>query len=105
MSLTGEPAAPDLGDGGLPAVRVRLDIAYDGSAFAGWARQPGQRTVQGVVEDALAVLVREPVQLTVAGRTDAGVHATGQVAHADLAADVDTARLVRRLARFLPPDV
>lgn len=68
-------------------VRLRLDIAYDGSGFAGWARQPGLRTVQGVLEDALATVFRrtgpEP-RLTVAGRTDAGVHATGQVAHCDL---------------------
>src|SRR3954447_26349595 len=58
----------------------RLDIEYDGSAFAGWARQPGQRTVQGELERALAVLLPEPVALTVAGRTDRGVHAWGQVA-------------------------
>src|SRR5689334_13126603 len=64
-------------------VRLRLDISYDGSEFAGWARQPAQRTVQGVLEDALARVMRldpAPV-LTVAGRTDAGVHAGGQVAH------------------------
>ncbi|MEA2288962.1 MAG: tRNA pseudouridine38-40 synthase [Solirubrobacteraceae bacterium] len=59
---------------------VRLDIEYDGSAFAGWARQPGHRTVQGELERALAVVLREPVALTVAGRTDRGVHAWGQVA-------------------------
>ena len=62
----------------MPA--VRLDIEYDGTDFAGWARQPGRRTVQGEIETALATLLREPVALTVAGRTDAGVHATGQVA-------------------------
>ncbi|WP_167131070.1 tRNA pseudouridine(38-40) synthase TruA [Paramicrobacterium chengjingii] len=69
------------------ATRFRLDIAYDGSDFSGWARQPGLRTVQGVLEDAIARLFGrrgdEP-GLTVAGRTDAGVHATGQVAHVDL---------------------
>jgi tRNA pseudouridine38-40 synthase len=59
---------------------TRLDLQYDGTAFAGWARQPGQRTVQGEVERALAVLLPEPVALTVAGRTDRGVHAWGQVA-------------------------
>src|SRR3954463_11770617 len=57
----------------------RLDIEYDGSAFAGWARQPGRRTVQGELESALAVLLPEPVALSVAGRTDRGVHAWGQV--------------------------
>ena len=59
----------------------------------------------GVLAEALAIVLRVPVQLTVAGRTDAGVHATGQVAHADLPADVDPGWLVRRLARLLPPDV
>lgn len=67
--------------------RLRLDIAYDGTNFMGWARQPGLRTVQGAIEDALAIVFRRfpptPI-LTVAGRTDAGVHATGQVAHLDL---------------------
>ncbi|HLP23440.1 MAG TPA: tRNA pseudouridine(38-40) synthase TruA [Microbacteriaceae bacterium] len=69
--------------------RVRLGIAYDGTNFAGWAKQPGLRTVQGELEAALERLFQrvdaEPLQLTVAGRTDAGVHATGQVAHIDLA--------------------
>ncbi|HWC07935.1 MAG TPA: tRNA pseudouridine(38-40) synthase TruA, partial [Solirubrobacterales bacterium] len=59
---------------------VRLDIEYDGSGFRGWARQPGLRTVQGELETALATVLREPVDLTVAGRTDTGVHARGQVA-------------------------
>lgn len=65
-------------------MRIRLDIAYDGTHFRGWARQPGLRTVQGTIEDALARLLGSPVQLVVAGRTDAGVHASGQVAHLDL---------------------
>jgi tRNA pseudouridine38-40 synthase len=99
---TSEPAAPETG-GGL--TRVRLDIAYDGTGFAGWAAQPGLRTVQGVLTDALSLVLRHPVALTVAGRTDAGVHASGQVAHADLAAGQDLDRLVHRLARLLPPDV
>jgi tRNA pseudouridine38-40 synthase len=67
--------------------------------------QPGLRTVCGVLVDALSTLLRRPVALTVAGRTDAGVHATGQVAHADLAADADPGQLVRRLSRLLPTDV
>ncbi len=80
-------------------------MGYDGTGFSGWAVQPGVRTVCGVLGDALATVLREPVGLTVAGRTDAGVHATGQVAHADLPADLDGPWLVRRLARLLPPDV
>lgn len=91
-------------------VRLRLDIRYDGSDFAGWAKQPGRRTVQGVIEDALGRLLRldPPPVLTVAGRTDAGVHARGQVAHVAVPADAYEAlggRMVRRLAGVLPPDV
>lgn len=58
---------------------VRVDLEYDGTRFHGWSRQEGLRTVQGELERALAVLAREPVEVTVAGRTDRGVHATGQV--------------------------
>lgn len=71
-------------------VRIRIDLAYDGTAFAGWARQPGLRTVQGVVEDGLGLVLRAghrgdpPPRVTVAGRTDAGVHARGQVLHVDV---------------------
>jgi tRNA pseudouridine38-40 synthase len=65
-------------------VRIRLDIAYDGTHFRGWARQPGLRTVQGTLEDGLARILGGEPRLVVAGRTDAGVHATGQVAHLDL---------------------
>lgn len=100
------------------ALRVRLDLAYDGTAFSGWAVQPGLRTVQGELSAALATVLRapEPVQLTVAGRTDAGVHARGQVAHLDVdraAWDALPGRsdrqpgeaLVSRLAGVLPSDV
>ena len=95
-------------------LRLRLDIAYDGTDFHGWARQKGDlRTVQQTIEDALSLVLRTDVALTVAGRTDAGVHASGQVAHADIPKDSlnqrsiegDPGRLVRRLAKLLPEDV
>ena len=63
--------------------RIRLDLAYDGTFFSGWAAQPGLRTVEGVLTSALVTVLREPVRLTVAGRTDAGVHAAAQVVHFD----------------------
>jgi tRNA pseudouridine38-40 synthase len=85
--------------------RFRLDLAYDGTDFSGWAPQPGRRTVAGLLTDVLAQVLRAPVTLTVAGRTDAGVHASGQVASADLPADLDPEWAVRRLARLLPADL
>ena len=83
---------------------VRLDIEYDGSGFRGWARQPGLRTVQGELETALATVLREPVELTVAGRTDTGVHALGQVASFAPAGE-PPADLMRRLNGLAPDDV
>lgn len=65
-------------------IRLRLYLAYRGAPFHGWARQPGLLTVQGRLEEALTLITRQPAQLTVAGRTDAGVHARGQVAHLDV---------------------
>ncbi len=103
------PDSESVEPNGPPLCRVRLDLAYDGTDFSGWARQPDRRTVQAVVEDALAVLTRQSVvQLTVAGRTDAGVHAHGQVAHLDLPQQtwlVVEPSLIRRLAGVLPADV
>ncbi|MCW2860851.1 MAG: tRNA pseudouridine synthase [Actinoallomurus sp.] len=91
-------------------VRLRLEISYDGSDFAGWARQPNQRTVQGVIEEALGRVLRldPPPVLTVAGRTDAGVHARGQVAHVVVPVASYypvTGTLPRRMAGVLPADI
>jgi tRNA pseudouridine38-40 synthase len=104
------PLAPDPAAGGYPVVRLRMDLSYDGSGFHGWAAQPGQRTVQQVVAEALAriLALAGPPALTVAGRTDAGVHARGQVAHVDVTAECWAragGTAVRRLARLLPPDI
>ena len=77
-------------------MRIRLDIAYDGTHFRGWARQPGLRTVQETIESALARVLGGSVRLVVAGRTDAGVHASGQVAHVDLDEEQQQRLLARR---------
>jgi tRNA pseudouridine38-40 synthase len=88
--------------------RWRLDLGYDGTAFSGWASQAGRRTVQAELETWLGrVLQSEPPRLVCAGRTDAGVHARGQVAHLDLdpSSIPDAASTVRRLNRVLPDDL
>jgi tRNA pseudouridine38-40 synthase len=101
----------------VPSTRLRLDLAYDGTDFHGWASQPGLRTVQGELESALATVLRIPsVPVTCAGRTDTGVHARGQVVHLDVDDAVLTAAagrsaaepvlaLVRRVNGVLPADV
>ncbi len=106
-----------------PATRLRLDISYDGTEFAGWAIQPARRTVAGELTEALTTVLRAPIRLVAAGRTDAGVHATGQVVHLDVDRSalpalaprdrsdhpdpVGAGRLgmLRRLAGLLPPDL
>jgi tRNA pseudouridine38-40 synthase len=81
-----EPAAPPGGGGLASPLRIRLDFGYDGTGFSGWAMQPGKRTVETELSHALTLILRAsgPVRLVVAGRTDAGVHARGAVAHADV---------------------
>ena len=71
---------------GAVTLRIRIDLSYDGTGFSGWAAQPGRRTVEDTLSDALTTILRSPtpVRLVVAGRTDAGVHARGQVCHADV---------------------
>jgi tRNA pseudouridine38-40 synthase len=84
----------------------RLDLAYEGTSYRGWARQPGERSVQGVLEDALATVLREPVRLSVAGRTDAGVHAWAQVASFHCATrDLLPEHLLSSLNGLLPADI
>ncbi len=90
-------------------MRWRIDLGYDGTDFHGWASQPGLRSVQETVEDALGKVLRLPAPPTTvcAGRTDAGVHARGQVVHVDVPEEAQIApdRLLHRLARVLPDDV
>jgi tRNA pseudouridine38-40 synthase len=103
----------------VQGLRLRLDLEYDGTDFSGWAEQPGRRTVAGVLGEALATVLRtqsSDLGLVVAGRTDAGVHAAGQVCHVDVPAGAwavlpgrsdapPEAALLRRLRGVLPPDV
>jgi tRNA pseudouridine38-40 synthase len=86
-------------------MRLRMDLAYDGAGFHGWARQPDLRTVQGELERALTTALRvDAVAVTCAGRTDTGVHARGQVVHVDVE-DASPQRLARQLDGLLPDDV
>lgn len=119
MGHAGNPTCRTAVQGGWEdgAVRVRLDLAYDGGGFHGWAAQPGLRTVQGELQAALATVLRVPdVSTTCAGRTDTGVHARGQVVHLDVdepvlgavvgrSPDEPVVALVRRLNGVLAPDV
>lgn len=84
---------------------VRLDLAYDGTGFHGWARQRAVRTVQRALEDALARMLGDPPTLSVAGRTDAGVHALGQVASFQAPDEVDPSRVQRMVNGLLAPEV
>ena len=92
-------------------IRFRMDFAYDGTNFSGWAKQPGQRTVQNEIENALSGLTRFTTETFVAGRTDAGVHATAQVAHFDLpdrdkyGKEWSAPELTFRLNRILDEDI
>ena len=85
--------------------RLRIDLAYDGTNFSGWAIQPDRRTVQEVVETALSTVAQSPAQTIVAGRTDAGVHATGQLIHVDLPETLELDDLAYKLNRILDEDV
>ena len=84
---------------------VRLTLAYDGTGFRGWAHQRDRRTVEGVLADALSRVLGSEPRLSVAGRTDAGVHARGQVASFRSDGDVDPARLQRAVNSMLAPEV
>jgi tRNA pseudouridine38-40 synthase len=88
-----------------PTRRYSIVVEYDGSDFVGWQLQPNGRSVQGVLEHALQKLFSTSVRVHGAGRTDAGVHATGQVAHFDIDRELDGDTMARALNAELPPDV
>jgi tRNA pseudouridine38-40 synthase len=102
---SGAGAEADDTPGAGPTVRLRLVVAYDGAGFRGFAAQAGQRTVGGVLAEAIATVARRPVELTCAGRTDAGVHAAAQVVHVDVPAEVDPERLVKAVNAMAGPAV
>jgi tRNA pseudouridine38-40 synthase len=86
-------------------LRLRLDIAYDGTNFSGWAKQPDRRTCQEVIETTISKIARVQVETVVAGRTDAGVHATGQVVHVDVPENLDLEDLTYRINRIMDEDL
>jgi tRNA pseudouridine38-40 synthase len=86
-------------------LRLRIDLAYDGTNFSGWGRQPNRRTVQEEVEKALTTATQSKIETIVAGRTDAGVHATGQVIHVDVPDSLNLDELSYKLNRMLDTDV
>lgn len=86
-------------------VRYFIYLSYDGAAYHGWQVQPNAVTVQQQLEEALSTLMREPVQVVGAGRTDAGVNASLMVAHVDFSAEIDAGHMVYKLNRLLPPDI
>ncbi len=86
-------------------LRLRIDLAYDGSNFSGWAIQPDRRTVQAQVEEAIEKIARVRIESIVAGRTDAGVHATGQVIHVDIPDSIAIEDLAYKLNRILDEDI
>jgi tRNA pseudouridine38-40 synthase len=96
------PSGPSLS---FPTQRIRIVLAYDGARFHGFAAQPGQRTVGGALAEAIRTVVQRPVELTCAGRTDAGVHAWGQVVSVDLPEGTDLERLQRSLVKLLAPAI
>jgi len=97
--------AGSAGEAGGPSRRLRLVVAYDGGPFSGFARQRDRHTVQGELEAVLSRLAKQPVRTVGAGRTDAGVHARGQVVHADVPARLDPERVRRALNGGLGPAI
>ncbi len=100
MNTHGEPQAP-----GPPLRNLRLLVAYDGTDFRGFAHSDGVRTVEGELSAAIERIVRQPVELVLGGRTDAGVHGWGQVINGRVPANTDLYRLVTSINRLLRPEI
>jgi tRNA pseudouridine38-40 synthase len=103
--VTDPEARPDAPDAGPFARTWKLVLEYDGTGYAGWQRQAGETTVQEVLEDALSELLRERVSTVAAGRTDAGVHALGQVASFRTRSAVPAGGVIHGTNALLPGDV
>lgn len=86
-------------------MRYKIEIEYDGTAYSGWQTQPNANTIQDEIEKALQIILKSPVKITGSGRTDAGVHARGQVAHFDFHDQIDTKRTLQSLFGLLPRDI
>ena len=86
-------------------MRIKLTIAYDGTAYCGWQVQPDTISIQTIIQKALQTILRHPIELTGASRTDAGVHALGQIAQFDTEAPIDLSNLCYSTNALLPPDI
>ncbi len=86
-------------------LRLRIDLSYDGTNFSGWATQPGRRTIQDLVEQAIGTITQSKIESIVAGRTDAGVHAVGQVIHVDVPDSINLDEIAYKLNRILDEDI
>jgi tRNA pseudouridine38-40 synthase len=89
----------------MPSRNLKITIEYDGTNYAGWQRQKNAISIQASIEDALAKVIQEPVKLTGAGRTDAGVHAAAQVANFHTSSSLDPINILRGANSILPEDI
>lgn len=86
-------------------MRYKILLSYKGTSFAGWQKQPGDMTVQQSVEEAFTTILRQPIEVVGCGRTDAGVHARGYVAHLDAEEIADLEKVIYQVNSILPPDI
>lgn len=86
-------------------MRYFIELQYDGAAYFGWQRQPDTATVQGTIEERLSILLRRPIEIVGAGRTDTGVNASFYTAHFDSDTPIECSQLSYKLNKMLPPDI